>query len=93
MKLFWSKRFIRDFKRLIRQNPQIRSSIEKTLQLLAENYTEPSLRTHKLKGDLEGCWSCSIDYSNRIIFEFVNDPDNNELAINLLTLGSHDDVY
>jgi addiction module RelE/StbE family toxin len=93
MKLFWSKRFIRDFNRLIRQNPPIRFSVEKTLQILAENYSEPSLRTHKLKGDLEGCWSCSIDYSNRIIFEFVNDPDNNELAINLLTLGSHNDVY
>ena len=50
MKLFWSKRFIRDCKRLIRQNPQIRSSVEKTLQLLAENYSEPSLRAHKLKG-------------------------------------------
>jgi addiction module RelE/StbE family toxin len=93
MKLFWSKRFIRDFKRLIRQNPQIRPYVEKTLQLLTENYADSSLKTHKLKGDLEGCWSCSIDYSNRIIFEFVKDPAHDELAINLLTLGSHDSVY
>ncbi len=93
MKLFWSKRFIRDFKRLTRQNPQIYNYVQRTLKILAENYAEPSLRTHKLKGDLQGCWSCSIDYSNRIIFEFVNDPEDNSLAINLLTLGSHDDVY
>ena len=93
MKLFWSQRFIRDFKRLIRKNPQMRDGVEKTLTILAEDYTRQSLRSHKLKGDLDGCWSCSIDYSNRIIFEFVNDPDNNDLAINLLTLGSHDDVY
>jgi addiction module RelE/StbE family toxin len=93
MKLFWSKRFIRDFKRLIRQNPQMSQLVKKTLEILTENYAEPSLRTHKLKGDLEGCWSCSIDYKFRVIFEFVNDPEDGSLAINLLTLGSHDDVY
>jgi addiction module RelE/StbE family toxin len=93
MKLFWSKRFLRDFKSLIRQNVQIRSAVEKTLQKLAQDCFDPSLKTHKLKGDLEGCWSCSIDYSNRIIFEFVKDPDTEQKAINLLTLGSHDDVY
>ncbi|WP_308254530.1 type II toxin-antitoxin system mRNA interferase toxin, RelE/StbE family [Geminocystis sp. GBBB08] len=71
----------------------MRDAIEKTLTILAEDYTQQSLRSHKLKGDLQGCWSSSIDYSNRIIFEFVNDPDGNSLAINLLTLGSHDDVY
>ena len=70
MKLFLSKRFLRDFKGLIRQNVQIRSAVEKTLQKLAQDCFHPSLKTHKLKGDLEGCWSCSIDYSNRIIFEF-----------------------
>ena len=93
MKLFWSKRFIRDFKRLIRQNPQMSQSVKKTLETLTKDHTEPSLRTHKLKGDLEGCWSCSIDYKNRLIFEFVHDPEDDTLAINLLTLGSHDDVY
>jgi len=93
MKLFWSKRFIRDFKRLIRQNPQIKSDIETTLEKLTDDHTDPSLKTHKLKGDLKNCWSCSIDYSNRIIFEIVKDFDSDDLVINLLTLGSHDDVY
>jgi len=90
MKLFWSQRFIRDFKRLIRQNPPMRDAVEKTLTILAEDYTKPSLKSHKLKGDLQGCWSCSIDYNNRIIFEFVTDPDNivslNRLCKNLKIL-------
>jgi len=92
MKLFWSKRFVRDFKRLIRQNPSLHFSVETTLEKLSQNCFDPSLKTHKLKGDLEGCWSCSIDYSNRIIFEIVNDPNSNDRGINLLTLGSHDQI-
>ncbi len=56
MKLFWSQRFIRDFKRLIRKNPQMRDAVETTLTILAEDYTQPSLRSHKLKADLQGCW-------------------------------------
>ncbi|NJN12588.1 MAG: type II toxin-antitoxin system mRNA interferase toxin, RelE/StbE family, partial [Richelia sp. RM1_1_1] len=52
-----------------------------------------SLRTHKLKGDLNGVWSCSVDYDNRILFELVINTDSGEEEIFLLTLGSHDDVY
>ncbi|MFB2922477.1 MULTISPECIES: type II toxin-antitoxin system YafQ family toxin [Aerosakkonema] len=91
--LVWSSAFIRAFKRLVRQNPQLRSAIEQTLQQLAEDPFNPSLRSHKLKGDLSDRWSCSIDYSNRILFKFVTNPDSNEEEILLLTLGSHDDVY
>jgi len=91
--LVWSSAFIRTFKRLVRQNPQLRSVIEQTLQQLAEDPFNPSLRSHKLKGDLADRWSCSIDYSNRILFKFVTNPDSNKEEILLLTLGSHDDVY
>jgi mRNA-degrading endonuclease YafQ of YafQ-DinJ toxin-antitoxin module len=91
--LVWSSAFIRAFKRLVRQNPQLRSAIEETLQQLAEDPFNPSLRSHKLKGDLADRWSCSIDYSNRILFKFVTNADSNEEEILLLTLGSHDDVY
>jgi addiction module RelE/StbE family toxin len=91
--LVWSPTFIRAFKRLVRKNPELRTQIEQVLQQLAEDPFHPSLRSHKLKGDLSGIWSCSIDYSNRILFKFVNNPDSGESEIFLLTLGSHDDVY
>ena len=78
---------------MIWRNPQILSSVENTLEKLSQNCFEPTLKTHKLKGDLAGCWSSSIDYSNRIIFEIVNHPNRDESVIILLTLGSHDDVY
>jgi addiction module RelE/StbE family toxin len=91
--LVWSPTFIRAFKRLVRKNPELRTQIEQVLQQLAEDPFHPSLRSHKLKGDLSGIWSCSIDYSNRILFKFVNNSDSGEEEIFLLTLGSHDDVY
>ncbi|BAY63197.1 hypothetical protein NIES22_32830 [Calothrix brevissima NIES-22] len=71
----------------------MRSQVEKVLRLLSEDPFDSSLRTHKLKGDLEGVWSCSVDYDNRILFEFVNNSESGEEDILLLTLGSHDDVY
>ena len=50
----WGSKYIRAFKRLVRQNPQMRSAIEQTLRQLTENPFHPSLRTHKLTGDLAG---------------------------------------
>ncbi|NJL65526.1 MAG: type II toxin-antitoxin system mRNA interferase toxin, RelE/StbE family [Methylacidiphilales bacterium] len=91
--LVWSAGFVRKFKRLVKKNQQLRIQIEKTLELLAEDPFNSSLRTHKLKGDLDGVWSCSIDYDNRILFEFIVNPDSGDEEIFLLTLGSHDEVY
>ncbi|MEA5571564.1 type II toxin-antitoxin system RelE/ParE family toxin [Calothrix sp. UHCC 0171] len=91
--LVWSAGFVRKFKRLIKKNLQLRIQVEKTLDLLIEDPFNSSLRTRKLKGDLDGVWSCSLDYNNRILFEFVVNSDSGEEEIFLLTLGSHDEVY
>lgn len=50
-----------------------------------------SLKTHKLKGEFEGYWSCSVTYDIRIIFKIVK--DESEDAILLLSIGTHDEVY
>lgn len=93
MQLVLSKAFIRQFKRLKRRNFQLRDQVEQALQQLAEDPFHPRLETHKLQGNLSDCWACSINYSNRIVFTFVENPDSGEAEILLLTLGSHDDVY
>ncbi|MFM7600523.1 MAG: type II toxin-antitoxin system YafQ family toxin [Pseudanabaena sp.] len=89
----WTPKSIRAFKRLVRKNPQLRTLLEKTLLQLAEEPFHPSLRTHKLMGDLSDLWSCSVDYSYRILFQFVQNPDNGIEAILLINIGSHDEVY
>lgn len=93
MQLVWTTTFSRAFKRLVRQKLQLRPQIEQILEQLLADPFHPNLKTHKLKGALEGRWSCSIDYSNRIIFSFETNPDSDEEELFLLTLGSHDDVY
>ncbi len=93
MKIAWTPKSLRAFKRLARKNPQLRPLILKTLKQLENNHFHPSLRTHKLTGDLSDTWSCSIGYQYRILFEFIKDPETEENAILLLNIGSHDEVY
>lgn len=61
------------------------------LELLAEDVHDSRLRTHKLKGRLEGSWACSAGYDLRIIFSFVEQEGTE--AILLETVGTHDEVY
>ena len=52
MKIAWTPKSLRSFKRLVRKNPQLRIAIAQTLRQLENNCYHPSLRTHKLTGNL-----------------------------------------
>jgi mRNA-degrading endonuclease YafQ of YafQ-DinJ toxin-antitoxin module len=67
--------------------------MERALQLLAEDPFHPALHSHKLKGELSGAWACAVDYDNRILYEFVRNPESGEEEILLLAIGTHDEVY
>jgi addiction module RelE/StbE family toxin len=89
--LLKSKAFIRSAKKYIKKSPNMIEDIKETLELLSEDAFHPSLKTHKLKGILEGSWACSVGYDLRIVFEFVLHQDAE--AILLEDIGTHDDVY
>ena len=38
-------------------------------------------------------WACTVDYDNRILFEFAQNAATGEEEILLVTLGTHDEVY
>ena len=61
------------------------------MELLEVDLFHPRLRTHKLKGSLEGSMACSVGYDLRIIFEIVS--SDGETKILLHTIGTHDEVY
>jgi mRNA-degrading endonuclease YafQ of YafQ-DinJ toxin-antitoxin module len=84
---------VRAFKRVVRWSPELRERVERTLLLIAEDPFHPALHSHKLKGGLSGTWACAVDYDNRLLFEFVRNPDAGEEEILLLTMGTHDEVY
>jgi addiction module RelE/StbE family toxin len=91
VKLLFSPTFIRTSKRLIKRNAHLKMTVQATLKALESDLFNPNLRTHKLKGRFEGYWSCSVTYDIRIVFKIVK--DENEDAILLQTIGTHDEVY
>jgi addiction module RelE/StbE family toxin len=91
--LVWSTSFVRVLKKVLRRRPELRSRVEQALEQLQEDPFAPALRSHKLKGDLEGTWACTVDYEYRILFEFVLNVETQEEDVLLLTVGTHDEVY
>lgn len=91
--LVFSQSFKRAFKTTIKRQPELKSKIEAKLRLLADDPYNPILRTHKLKGKLSGTWAFFIEYNCRIIFNFEPNPETKEEEINLIDIGTHDEVY
>ncbi len=59
------------------------------MTLLSDNPFHPSLRLHKLKGNLAEFHSVSIDMSCRMVIEFIIQDEQ----IIPIDIGSHDEVY
>ena len=83
--------FSRAARRVVKKNPECAPSLQATLEALAEDAFDPALKTHKLKGDWKGSWSCSAGYDLRIVFEFMQ--HEGAVVIHLQTVGTHDEVY
>ncbi|MDZ4656314.1 MAG: type II toxin-antitoxin system mRNA interferase toxin, RelE/StbE family [Bythopirellula sp.] len=86
-----SSAFTRAARRLAKKSSQDAQSLQDVLVALAEDAFQPSLKTHKLKGDLAQRWACRAGYDLRIVFRFVE--LNGREAILLQSVGTHDEVY
>ena len=92
--LLRTSKFKRAFKHYIGQHLKSLEIILAVLDKLAQNPFEPSLETHKLKGEFLGDWACSAGYDLRITFTFVeSQTPKAEDDILLLNIGTHDEVY
>ena len=89
--LLRSPAFARDLRSWLKSRPDAAASIDATLEQLSADAAHPSLRTHKLRGPLAGCWACSVGYDLRLVFEYVQHEGAE--AILLLALGTYDQVY
>lgn len=88
IEVFFSSNFKRVYKKRIAGNHEREMSFREKLARFTNEPFTPSLRTHKLSGDLAGLWSFRIEYDLRIIFQFTKDGK----AV-FLDLGTHNDVY
>lgn len=52
---------------------------------MEDNPFHPSLKTHKLGGNLRPYWSASVNYEYRVIFRFEG-----KMLILLITIGNHE---
>jgi len=69
MKIFYSSKFAREYRKL---PLRVKKIAEKKEQIFRRNPFDSRLKTHKLKGNLKGFLSFSVNRKYRIIFEIIN---------------------
>ena len=67
--LLRSPAFARELRNWLKSHSDAAVPIEAALEQLSADASHSSLRTHKLRGALAGCWACSAGYDLRIVFE------------------------
>lgn len=67
MRIYYSSKFEREYKKLPRH---IKDLAEEKEKIFRNNPFDSRLDTHKLSGRLKEFWAFGIDHKNRIIFEF-----------------------
>ena len=82
MKIIFSSHFNREFKKY---SPQLRIKIWNKIESFRKNPFDASLKTHKLTGGLKNRWSFSVNYSIRILCEFINTD-----SVDFIDLGGHE---
>lgn len=88
-RLGYSETFARTVRKLTRHNRALRSAFAATLALLEQDPRHPHLKLHPLHGTLEGLWAVSVTYKVRLVLV----PHEDERAVILVDIGSHDEVY
>lgn len=82
MKVAYTPRFIRLYKKL---PSGLQNEVVEKIELFKEVDNHQRLEVHKLKGRLKKFYGFSVDYKNRIVFEYISE---NEVA--LLAVGDHE---
>ncbi len=84
MRLSFAPRFGRRARKLtVLQQALLRAALRR----FARDPRDPILRTHRLRGDLDGYWAFSVDDNLRVLFRWEGD------LATLVTIGTHDELY
>ncbi len=87
MKIIYTTRFRRSYKRLAAKNDQLKKIIKERLLIFEQNAQIQSLKNHALHGKMKGYWAFSAGYDLRIIYR----KEKNNCV--LFDIGTHDDIY
>lgn len=81
IRVFFSKRFIRAYADL---DQKFKTKVKERIKLFKDKKNHPSLKVHKLHGELGETLAFSVDYRHRIIFIYLS-----ETKAVLLAIGDH----
>ena len=88
-RLVTTSHFERQLGRFVRAHPALKVRLAQVLRDLEADPSQPRLRLHALRGELEGLHALRLTYAYRITLSL--DPSRQEIV--LLDIGSHDDLY
>jgi addiction module RelE/StbE family toxin len=83
----FAPKVIKQLRKIKNKNPKLFAKIEKQLIFFKEDHRYPSLRTHKLKGELSDSWSISVAGDFRMFYFLKGDQ-----AVFFIA-GTHFEVY
>ena len=84
-KIVFDTSFEKDFKKYKNKlSDKRREQLKQKLLIFKKDSFDAKLKTHKLKGNLKGYWSFSINYSDRILFRFLDNE-----TVFFIDIGSH----
>lgn len=78
----------KELKRIKIKDPVLFRKIQKQLRLFQRNPNYPSLRTHKLKGNLSNSWSITIADDLRMVYYKESGG-----SVVFFDIGTHHQVY
>jgi addiction module RelE/StbE family toxin len=79
--------FKKNLEKIKKKDPRLLLKIQKQLALFKDNHNHPSLRNHKLKGNLSRTWSISITKGIRMLY-YISEG----YAV-FFSIGTHEQVY
>lgn len=68
MKVAFTPSFLRQVKRV---DKGLQNEVAEKIELFKNPQNHKMLRVHKLKGPFSGCYSFSVNYKIRIVFEYI----------------------
>lgn len=95
MKIGFSPEVKKELLKIKKKDPALSRKIQKQLQLFTTNSTHPSLRLHKLSGNLKEFRSISITKSLRMVYQVkeTSTAYSKKSFAYFVDLGTHDEVY
>lgn len=88
IEIIFDEPFLRILKKWRKKHPELIDRFQQRLILFSNDPFHPSLKRHSLNGNLAGYWSISINYEQRLVFQFLSDT-----KVLLIDIGTHDEVY